>query len=329
MDRLKIEFSDHVAHVQLARPEKINALDAQTIQELVLAEDRLRADSRCRVVVLSGSGRGFCSGLDLDTLSSASEGKAQGINITDMTHGSANIAQHAVLQWRNLPIPVLAAVHGVAYGGGFQLALGADIRIVHPEARLAVMEVKWGLIPDMAGMVLLPGLVSPDVQADLVYTGRVIDGAEALRLGLATRLSEDLITAAMDLASQIAGQSPDAVRAAKRLMMTVGRENVPRAEATEQRALFGKPNQRLANDTSYGLSARIWTRDVGTAHKMGRKIKAGLVCINGLAYGPNLPIPVDFRHHRLTRGEQLSANLSALEFEIPAPARERLESASR
>jgi enoyl-CoA hydratase/carnithine racemase len=246
MDRLTIEFSGHVAHVQLARPEKINALDAQTIQELVDAGDLLRGNRDCRAIVLSGAGRGFCSGLDLDALRSASAGNARVIDITTCTHGAANIAQHAVLQWRSLPVPVIAAIHGVAFGGGCQLALGADIRIVHPDARMAVLEVKWGLIPDMAGIVLLPELVRPDVAADLVYTGRIIGGEEAFRLGLATRVAADPLAAALELAGEIAARSPDAVRAAKRLLSITGRDDVLRAEAAEQRALFGKPNQREA-----------------------------------------------------------------------------------
>lgn len=247
MPVLRIEWRDHVAHVILARPERMNALNAELIDALDEAAKTLRQRSDCRCVVLSGDGRGFCSGIDLDSLRTASDGGERAIDITTDVGGGANIAQQSVLAWRDLPVPVIAAIHGVAYGGGLQLALGADIRIVDPMARLALMEVKWGLVPDMAGMVLAPGLVRPDVLAELIFTGRVIDGAEALRTGLATSLSDMPLEAAMTLAAQIAAQSPDAVRAAKRLLRHRGSEaDLLRAEAREQTKLFGQHNQREA-----------------------------------------------------------------------------------
>jgi enoyl-CoA hydratase/carnithine racemase len=246
MQNVTMEFAQGVAHVQLSRPAKINALDVHTILELVNVGDQLRARADCRAVVLSGSGRGFCSGLDLDALKSASRGESPAIDIDTVTHGDANIAQQAVLQWRLLPMPVIAAVHGVAFGGGLQLALGADIRIVHPEARLALIEVKWGLIPDMAGMMLLPKLLRPDIAAELVFTARTFSGQEALQLGLATRVADDPLAVARTLAAEIAARSPDAIRAAKRLLSLNAPGELLRAEAREQQALFGKPNQRAA-----------------------------------------------------------------------------------
>ena len=252
---LRIDWQGHVAHVVLDRPERINALNADLIDAIVEAGRELAARQDCRAVVLSGAGRGFCSGIDLDSLKVASGGGPRAIDIVTEVQDGANIAQHAVLLWRTLHVPVIAAVHGVAYGGGLQLALGADIRIVHPRARLALMEVKWGLVPDMAGMVRAPALVRPDILAELVFTGRVFEGAEALDLGLATSLAEDPLEAALALAASIAAQSPDAVRAAKRLLRHPGPASARlRAEAAEQAALFGAPNQREA--VAAGLEKR-------------------------------------------------------------------------
>lgn len=254
---LRIDWLDHVAHVVLSRPERINALNAELIDAIVEAGREVAARRDCRTVVMSGEGRGFCSGIDLDSLNAAPGAGARAIDIATEVHEGANIAQHAVLLWRDLPMPVIAAVHGVALGGGLQLALGGDIRIVHPAARLSVMEIKWGLAPDMAGLVLAPSLVRPDALAELVFTGRVFSGEEALRLGLATSLADDPVEAALSLARTIARQSPDAVRAAKRLLRHTGsRSERLRAEASEQAALIGASNQREA------VAAGLEKRDV-------------------------------------------------------------------
>ncbi|MES2095639.1 MAG: crotonase/enoyl-CoA hydratase family protein [Pseudomonadota bacterium] len=247
MPVLRIEWVGPVAHVVLSRPEKINALNAELIDAIVEAGGAVMRHGGCRAVVLSGEGRGFCSGIDLDGLRAATGEGERSIDIHTEVADGANIAQHAVLLWQSLPVPVIAAVHGVAFGGGLQLALGADIRIVHPEARLALMETRWGLVPDMAGMTLLPDLVRPDVLAELVFTARVFGGAEALRLGIATELADDPVAVALALAGRIAALSPDAIRAAKRLLRHGGpRAEILRAEAAEQSALFGTPNQREA-----------------------------------------------------------------------------------
>jgi len=247
MTVLSIEWTDHVAHVILSRPELMNALNGALIDALVSAGRELADRRDCRAVVLSGAGRSFCSGIDLEALRSASFGGEQSIDIATEVAGGANIAQCAVLQWQELPMPVIAAVHGYALGGGLQLALGADIRIVCPDARLGLVEMKWGMVPDMGGMVLLPGLLRPDSLAELVFSGRVFDGAEAVQLGIATRIDSDPVAAALDLARAIASASPDAVRAAKRLLRLAGdRDDMLRAEAREATALIGRPNQREA-----------------------------------------------------------------------------------
>jgi enoyl-CoA hydratase/carnithine racemase len=178
----------------------------------------------------------------------ASGERRGGTGLVDMprTEGGSNRAQHAVMVWRELPVPVIAAVHGVAFGGGFQLALGPDIRIVAPDTRMAVLEIKWGLVPDMAGLVLLRGLVREDVARELTYTGRIFSGEEALALGIATRVSNDPHGDAMKLAAEIAAKNPDAVRAGKRLFNLAAeadQKTILKHETSEQVALIGSPNQ--------------------------------------------------------------------------------------
>ena len=207
-----------------------------------------------RAIVLSGEGRAFCAGLDMGNFGKMASGERDGgksstgssLVTADRTPGGSNRAQHAVMVWREQPVPVIAAVHGVAFGGGFQLALAADMRFVAPDARMSVMEIKWGLVPDMAGMVLLRGLVRDDLVRELTYTGRIFEGAEAERLGLATRVCADPRAEALALAAEIAGKSPTAIRAAKRLLNMMQDEDqhaLLKAESVEQAALIGSPNQ--------------------------------------------------------------------------------------
>ena len=173
-------------------------------------------------------------------------GKNSATDLMVRSHGIANAPQHVAMAWREVPVPVIAAVHGVAFGGGFQLALGADIRIVAPDAKLSVMEIKWGIVPDMAGMVLMRELARTDVVRELTYTGRIFSGTEALALGFATRLSADPLADALQLARDIAGKNPDAVRAAKRLLNAAQRDSAAELllmESREQTSLIGSPNQ--------------------------------------------------------------------------------------
>ncbi|MCC2635103.1 MAG: enoyl-CoA hydratase [Ramlibacter sp.] len=248
--RVRVEVDAHgVAEVTLVRADKMNALDPAMFRAINAAIDRLRGESGLRAVVLHGEGRAFCAGLDKGSLQGLGEGGAGVGDIVPRTHGLANAWQQVAWGWRELPVPVIAAVHGVAFGGGLQIALGADIRCVHPEARLSVMEVKWGLVPDMAGCVLLTELVRADVARELTFTGRVVSGTEAVSLGLATRCSDDPLADARQLARQIAGSSPDAIRAAKRLFngaSPVDAGRVLMAEAFEQQRLIGAVNQREA-----------------------------------------------------------------------------------
>ena len=245
-DRISIDIADHIADVRLVRSDKMNALDPAMFDALAEAGDVLRASKEVRAIVLSGEGRAFCAGLDLKNFESMAAGKAPPRDLIARTHGIANLPQHIALQWREMPVPVIAAVHGVAFGGGFQLMLGADLRFVHPETQLSLMEIRWGLVPDMGGMWLIRDLLRPDVAADLVFTGRIFSGDEALRLGLATRVCADPRATALEAAREIASKSPDAIRAAKRILSLDHAElraRVLMAEAVEQTALRSKPNQ--------------------------------------------------------------------------------------
>ena len=249
-DRVHLQLdSTGVATVRLSRPDKMNALDAAMFDGLLAAADRLRSLQGVRAVVLHGEGRAFCAGLDLASIA-AMEGDGGGFNdLTSRTHGLANRFQQVAWQWRELAVPVIAAVHGVALGGGLQVALGADLRYVSPDARLSVREIHWGLVPDMAGMALLRDLVRGDLLRELVYSGRMVSAEEAVQLGLATQVCADPLQQAQAVAHDVAARNPDAIRAAKRLLNAVHDADaaaVLQAESTEQAALLGSANQREA-----------------------------------------------------------------------------------
>ncbi|HTP78386.1 MAG TPA: crotonase/enoyl-CoA hydratase family protein [Rhizomicrobium sp.] len=248
-DRIRVEMHGGVADVRMVRTDKMNALDDAMFSALVETGEKLKTQKGVRAVVLSGEGRAFCAGLDMGNFGKMASGERRGgAGLVDLprTPGGSNRAQHAVMVWRELPVPVIAAVHGVAFGGGFQLALGPDIRIVAPDTRMAVLEIKWGLVPDMAGLVLMKGLLRDDVARELTYTGRIFSGEEAFTMGLATRVSTDPHGDAMKLAVEIAGKNPDAIRAGKRLLNLAGdadQKSILVHESKEQGALIGSPNQ--------------------------------------------------------------------------------------
>jgi enoyl-CoA hydratase/carnithine racemase len=251
--RVKIEVADHVAVVTLSRPDKHNALDAAMFEAIVAAAERLATESGVRAVVLNGEGRSFCSGIDLMSLASAESG-LDGL-LAPLRGEVPNRFQRAAYDWVALPVPVIAALHGNCLGGGLQIALAADIRFAAPDTRLSVMEVKWGLIPDMSITRTLPRLVGIDVARELTYTGRVISGSEAAELGVVTHVVDDPVAAARSLAAEIATKSPDAVRGAKRLFEESWVGSAPETlslEASIQLALVGSPNQLAA--VSAGLS---------------------------------------------------------------------------
>ena len=252
-ERVSIQVHDGVADVRLNRPDKMNALDAAMFRDLNQAGTDLAGDPSIRAVVLSGEGRAFCAGLDFSSFGAmAGEGgrERRSDAATEMLAGAgdspANHAQRAAYVWQEIPAPVIAAVHGVAYGGGLQIALGADIRYVAPDARLSVMEVKWGLIPDMSGTQTLRHLVGLDVAKQLTFTGRIVAGTEARELGLATVVSERPLEDALELAREIASKSPDAIRAAKQILNAAPHLSVAEGFSLEeklQRGLIGGPNQ--------------------------------------------------------------------------------------
>ena len=249
-DLVTIETKDGVADVRLNRPEKYNALSSDMFQAIIEAGENLAQARDVRAVVLSGNGRGFCAGLDMENMQGlASSGDAEEGSAGELLargDGPENHAQRPAWVWKTLPVPVIAAIHGVAYGGGLQVALGADIRIAAPDAKLSVMEIKWGLIPDMSLTQTLRDLVPLDVAKELTFTGRVLSGEDAKALGLVTRVAEDPHAAAMALAREIAGKSPEAVRAGKKLYEDSWHADARTGltlEAELQTSLIGKPNQ--------------------------------------------------------------------------------------
>ena len=251
-----IRHEDGVTEVHLTREDKMNAVDPQMLQALISTGEQLRADTSLRAVVITGRGRAFSAGFDFVSFermrdSADAPPDADLRDIVARTHGIANAPQQACLVWRQIPVPVIAAVHGVAFGAGLQLALGADIRLVTADAQLSIMEFKWGLVPDMTGVARLRNLVRDDVARELTYTGRIVSGTEAAALGLATRVVTDPLAEALTLAHQIATKNPDAIRGGKRLMNAAadslqGEAELLLAEAREQQALIGTANQAEA-----------------------------------------------------------------------------------
>jgi len=246
-ERVQIDVSGGVADVRLVRSDKHNALDWPMFQALDSATDELLKRKDVRAVVLRGEGPSFCSGLDFPSFMAGDVGVDE--MISDVPGEVANIAQRVAYDWQRLPMPVIAAVHGNCLGGGAQIALGADIRIAAPDVRLCVMEIRYGLIPDMGISQVLPTLVPLDVAKEIVFTGRSIGAEEALELGLVTHVSDDPVTQARELAAEIAGKSPHAIRAGKHMLNAAytGRsEDALALEAELQRTLIGSPNQIAA-----------------------------------------------------------------------------------
>lgn len=251
-DRVSITMlEDGIADVRMTRTDKMNALDPAQWAALVDAIDQLKTTQGLRVVVLSGEGRAFCAGLDLASMQGDREPGASsaGGSLADRTKGIANSAQYVAWGWRELPVPVIAAVHGVAFGAGSQIMAGADIRIVHPDTRIAIMEMKWGLVPDVGGMPLWRTQVADDILREMIYTNREFNGHEAKAMGFATHVADDPHAKAMALAQAIANKNPHAVRGAKRLcnlMATATDAELLQAESDEQLKVIRTPNQMEA-----------------------------------------------------------------------------------
>jgi enoyl-CoA hydratase/carnithine racemase len=247
-DRITVNITSGVADVRLSRADKMNALDPAMFDALIAACGRLGQERSLRAVVLSGEGRAFCAGLDLNSFAAMKEGGIR--NLEARTHGMSNSFQHAVMGWRELGVPVIAAVHGIAYGGGFQLALGADVRFVAEDTRMSIMEIKWGIVPDMGGTVLMRHLACEDVIRELTYSGRIFSAEDARAYGFATRICADPLAEALALAHEIAEKNPDAIRAAKRLFNAAAAGSDAAAcllaESREQARLIGSANQTEA-----------------------------------------------------------------------------------
>ena len=242
-DRVSITMlAGGIADVRLIRSDKMNALDPPMFAGIAEAIAVLEKMAGLRVVILSGEGRAFCAGLDMASMA----GGGSGNDLSARSYGDANLPQHIAWGWRMLPVPVIAAAHGVALGGGFQLLSGADIRIAHPETRCSIMELKWGLVPDMAGFPLWRALVRDDVLRELTYTNREFTGAEAKDLGFVTHIDFSPHAKALELAQVIAGKNPHAIRGAKRLCNLIGDASDAElliAETAEQMKLMRTPNQ--------------------------------------------------------------------------------------
>ena len=250
-ERVRIVQKDGIADVRMVRAEKMNALDLPMFIALVEAGKALARDGSVRAVVLSGEGRAFSAGIDLQSITGgAGERDGSGLQLFDRSPDSpANLAQRAAWIWQEVPVPVIAAVHGVAYGAGLQVALGADIRFVAPDAKLSIREAYWGLVPDVAFTQTLRNVVGLDVAKELTFTARIISGTEAVAFRLATHVSDDPHRDATALAREIAERSPDAVRAAKQLLNTALLGSVAdglRLETELQIAVAGGANQREA-----------------------------------------------------------------------------------
>lgn len=247
-ERVSCTVVDGVAEVVMTRPEKLNALDLAMCKALIETAEKLKADRRVRAVVLRGEGRAFCAGLDFPSMMSL-EPQDRGWFFEHVPGSAANQVQRVGWVWRELGVPVIAAVHGATFGGGLQIALGADLRIAAPDVQLSVMEIKWGLIPDMSGTQTLRDVVPLDVAKELTWTGRVVGAPEALSLGLVTKVAEDAIGAARALAKEIASKSPDAIRRGKTLLDAAWRGTQAEGFALEeklQRELLGGENQMEA-----------------------------------------------------------------------------------
>ncbi len=255
-DRVSITITDQIADVRLNRAHKMNAIDPAMFREIGAAIDALddRKDVRC--VVLSGEGKAFCAGLDMASMAAGGSGTSAERN----DQGSI-LPQHVTWGWRNLPMPVIAAVHGVAFGGGFQIMSGADIRIAAPGTRFAIRETYWGLVPDMAGFLIWRGLVRDDVLRELVYTAREFDADEALHHGFISHIADNPHVTAMALAHDIAAKSPHAIRGAKRLCNAANdttTRDLLELETAEQVAVIGKPNMMEAVAANMGKRAAVF-----------------------------------------------------------------------
>ena len=251
-EAIEIAIENHVAHARLNRPDAHNAIDGPLMSGVLDFGRSMMEPGDVRAIVLSGDGKSFCAGLDTSSFAEMVSGDLSGERddvvhaMEDISPGGANRAQQLGWLWQEVPVPVIAAMHGAALGAGLNLALGADIRIAHPDARLGFVEITWGLLPDMSASQSLRRLTSLDRMKELVLTGRKFSGEEALQYGLVTELSDAPVEAALAMARTIAGYNPDAVRAAKQVLNNAGLVDVAGGlaeEAAVTRRLLSSSNQ--------------------------------------------------------------------------------------
>lgn len=253
LDRVAITFSDHIADVRLIRADKMNALDQQMIQAIPQVKSELDKLDDLRVVILSGEGGNFCAGLDKSNFASmidkggvSADGAEEPKKLEVRTHGIANIFQYLAWMWRELPVPVIVAIEGVALGGGLQIALGGDVRFASPNSRYSILEMKWGLVPDMSSSQIMRHMIRDDVIRELTYTARVFDAQEAQRHGFITHITEQPLEQAFELAKEIANKNPDAIRGAKRIIEQSYYQSAAEGlmtESIEQDQIIGQANQ--------------------------------------------------------------------------------------
>ncbi|KZM44386.1 hypothetical protein OA92_06915 [Marinomonas sp. SBI22] len=251
-DRITIEITNHIAQVRLNRADKLNAVDMNMIYGLIEAAAKIKQQKNIRAVVIAGNGPSFCSGLDIPSI------MAQPDNIpkllTTEEDYDANLAQRCALDWHDLNIPVIAALQGHVYGAGLQIAMAADIRIAQKDTLMSIMEIKWGLIPDMSLTATTPHFARQDVIKELTFTGKKFNAEEGLAYGLVTRLDEDPITGATELAQQIVNKNPDAIQGAKTLLNQAWQQERQASLALEekiQRTIIGSKNQMEAVQANF------------------------------------------------------------------------------
>jgi enoyl-CoA hydratase/carnithine racemase len=249
MSRVTVEISERIATVTLNRADKRNAVDLEMFDGLLQAGESLKRDRTVRAVVLCGDGEHFCAGIDISVFQGAGIDSVGRNAMAPREKSPANFFQSAAYVWREVPVPVIAALQGNVFGAGLQIAMGADIRYASPDVQMSIMEIKWGLIPDMAISTTLRHVVPTDRVRELVYTGRIVDGQDAAAIGLVTSIRRDPLLAAKETAHAIAGRSPQAIRAAKKLLNEAW-ESAPaqalRQEALLQIAVMAGDNQREA-----------------------------------------------------------------------------------
>ncbi|MEM9437039.1 MAG: crotonase/enoyl-CoA hydratase family protein [Pseudomonadota bacterium] len=243
---LLCDIKDGIATVTLNRPEKKNAMSIELLSLVRETCESLREQKGLRAVILTGAGGVFSAGIDITMMGSmASNVDDLKARMAQTDESGANEFQSPNTCWASLPVPVIAAIDGICFGAGMQLALGADFRIAHPTTRMSIMEAKWGLIPDMGITQSLPKLMGADQAKMLMMTGRELTGEEALAVGLVTETTETPLARALELAETFVLKNPDALAASKKLVdetWSSGGKEALLLEASLQSPLMGSPN---------------------------------------------------------------------------------------